>query len=109
MSDLKGPMTTLVQKLTTSTARALNSLHEFNLSLQDFHATLQELAGRVAHVENLEGRAAAATSEFDNATRQLQANKREMEEVRTNLDQLLAEVSVPAAKMHEIRTMLKSM
>jgi hypothetical protein len=109
MTDPKNPTTDLIRKLTASTSRALTNLHEFNKSLADFDALLRELAGKVEHVEHLEARAVAATLQFHDVTRRYQETEAELQQTKANLAHWQAEVSVPATKLHEIRTMLRDL
>jgi hypothetical protein len=92
--------TDLLRKLKRDTDTAIKSLQAFN-------ETLAELMPRVEEVEALETRAAAAKRLFDDATQRYTSTEAELEQTKAEYARLLAEVSVPATKLTEIRTMLR--
>jgi hypothetical protein len=87
--------------LTTLTNNALKSL-------QEFRGALDALASRVAEIDAIEGRLAAEKTQLANVKAQREVAEQQLEATKETLAKLLAEVSVPATKLHEIQTMLKS-
>src|SRR6516165_9134015 len=100
MTNPKGSATELLRKLKYDTDAAIKSL-------QSFTTTLEELRSRVEEVEALETRAAAAKRQFDDATQRYTATEAGLEQTKAEYERLLAEVSVPATTLTEIRTMLR--
>jgi chromosome segregation ATPase len=102
MSNPKSPVTDLLRKLKYDTdARIKND--------QTLLATLEDLMARVGEVGGLEERAAAAKAQLTSATSQLEQTRAALEAAKAEYSALQAQLSVPATKLHELRTMLKSM
>jgi hypothetical protein len=72
-------------------------------------ATLEDLIARVGEVEGLEQRAATARVQLASDTSQLRETQAALDEAKGEYSALQAQLSVPATKLHELRTMLKSM
>jgi hypothetical protein len=102
MTTPKSPVTDLLRKLKADTDARLKSD-------QALLATLEDLIARVGEVESLETRAAAATFQFDDVTRRYRETEAALQEARETYAKLSVEVAVPANKLHELRTMLKSL
>ena len=98
----KSPVTDLLRKLKADTDTAIKSLQAFN-------ETLGDVVPRVAEVEGLEMRAATARVQLASDTSQLRETQAALDEAKGEYSALQAQLSVPATKLHELRTMLKSL
>jgi hypothetical protein len=102
VTNPKTPVTDLLRKLKYDTdARIKND--------QALLATLEDLIARVGEVEGLEERAATAKAQLASDKFQLEQTQAALMEAKGEYSALQAELSVPATKLHELRTMLKSM
>jgi chromosome segregation ATPase len=95
-------MTDLLRKLKRDIDNALPSLQALN-------ETLGDVVARVGEVEGLEERAATARVQLASDTSQLRETQAALEEAKGEYSAMQAQLSVPATKLHELRTMLKSM
>jgi chromosome segregation ATPase len=102
MSNPKSPVTDLLRKLKADTDTAIKSLQAFN-------ETLGDVVPRVAEVEGLEMRAATARVQLASDTSQLRETQAALIEAKGEYSALQAQLSEPATKLHELRTMLKSL
>jgi hypothetical protein len=102
MSNPKSPVSDLLRKLKYDTdARIKND--------QAFLATLENLMERVGEVEGLEERRATTSVQLASDKFQLAQTQAQLEEARRDYAQAQAQLSEPLTKLHEIRTVLKSM
>jgi hypothetical protein len=85
--------------LTILTNNALKSLGEFR-------GALDALSSRVEEIDAIQARLAAEKTQLANVRAQREAAEQQLQKTSENLARLLDEVSVPASKMHEIRTQL---
>jgi hypothetical protein len=102
MSNPKSPETDLLRKLKADTDTRIKSDQALN-------ATLEDLIARVGEVEGLEQRAAVARAQLTSDKFQLEQTQAALIEAKGEYSALQAELSVPATKLHELRTLLKSM
>ena len=102
MSNPKSPVTDLLRKLKYDTDTRIKND-------QTLVATLEDLIARVGEVEGLEERAAVAKVQLTSATTQLEQTRAALDEAKGEYSALQAQLSVPATKLHELRTLLKSM
>jgi chromosome segregation ATPase len=102
MSTPKTPVTDLLRKLKYDTDTRIKND-------QALLATLEDLIARVSEVGGLEERAAAAKVQLASATTQLEQTRAALDEAKGEYSALQAQLSVPATKLHELRTLLKSM
>jgi hypothetical protein len=100
MSNPKSPVTDLLRKLKYDTDTRIKND-------QTLVATLEDLIARVGEVEGLEERAAVAKVQLTSATTQLRETRAALEEAKREYSAMQAQLSVPATKLHELRTMLK--
>ena len=98
----KSSVSELLRKLKYATDNAIKNLQPFN-------ETLGELMPRVEEVEGLEMRAATARAQLASDTSQLRETQAALEEAKGEYSALQAQLAEPATKLHELRTMLKSM
>src|SRR6516164_909263 len=102
VTNPKTPVTDLLRKLKYDTdARIKND--------QALLATLEDLIARVGEVEGLEERAATAKAQLASDKFQLEQTQAALMEAKGEYSALQAQLSVPATKLHELRTLLKSM
>jgi|SRR6516164_9377269 hypothetical protein len=102
MSNPKSPVTDLLRKLKYDTDTRIKND-------QALLATLEDLVARVGEVEGLEQRAATAKVQLASDTSQLSETRAALDEAKGEYSAMQAQLSVPATKLHELRTMLKSM
>jgi len=97
MSNPKGQVTDLLRKLKYDTDTAIKSLQAFN-------TTLGELMPRVEEVESLEGRAAGAKRQFDDATKRYQETQAALVDATANLMQVQTKLGSAATDYQALRT-----
>jgi hypothetical protein len=102
MTNPKSSVTDLLRKLKADTDTRIKSD-------QALLATLEDLIARVSELEGLEERAATARVQLASDTSQLEQTQAALEEAKGEYSAMQAQLSVPATKLHELRTMLKSM
>jgi len=102
MTDPKPSLRLLANRLTTQTDNALSTLG-------DFKGALESLAERAGELEGLNQQIADAKAQLVTLKHQLDAMWSDFEKMKESYAKLSAEVSVPATKLHEIRTMLRDM
>jgi hypothetical protein len=102
MSNPKSSVTELLRKLKYDTDTRIKND-------QALLATLEDLIARVGEVEGLEERAATAKAQLTSDKFQLEQTRAALVEAKAEYSALQAQLSVPATKLHELRTMLKSM
>jgi uncharacterized coiled-coil protein SlyX len=102
MTDPKPSLRLLATRLATQTDNTLGTLG-------DFKGALESLTARAAEAEGLNQQIADAKAQLATLKAQLDAMWSEFEKMKESYTKLQAEVSVPATKLHEIRTMLRDM
>jgi hypothetical protein len=102
MSNPKSPVTDLLRKLKYDTDARIKSD-------QALLATLEDLIPRVGEVEGLEQRAAIAKVQLASDTFQLEQTRAALDEAKGEYSAMQAQLSEPATKLQELRTLLKSM
>ena len=102
MSNPKSPVTDLLRKLKYDTDTRIKSD-------QALLATLEDLIPRVGEVEGLEQRAAIAKVQLASDTFQLEQTRAALDEAKGEYSAMQAQLSEPATKLQELRTLLKSM
>jgi uncharacterized coiled-coil protein SlyX len=102
MTDPKPSLKLLAVRLTTQTENRLNTLNDFHTALKDFVERATELEGLNQQIADAKGQLATLKAQLD-------AMWTEFEDMKQSHAKLSAELSVPATKLHEIRTMLRDM
>jgi hypothetical protein len=102
MSNPKSPVTDLLSKLKYDTDTRIKND-------QALLATLEDLIARVGEVEGLEQRAATARAQLTSDQFQLEQTRAALDDAKGEYSAMQAQLSVPATKLHELRTILKSM
>jgi len=102
MTNPQPSLRLLATRLATQTDNTLGTLG-------DFKGALESLTARAAELEGLNQSIADAKAQLATLRAQLDVMWGEFEAMKENYAKLSAEVSVPATKLHEIRTMLRDL